>query len=82
MFPNQYVDKVKQDYFFLYSFLKIVLFVRYVEKHVIDRYEKHNNITHNMRFVCCLYRATDTHTEYVEYIASSIQIYLSNRATT
>jgi hypothetical protein len=40
-----------------------------LETHGIAKYGNFNNIKQSIRFVRCLHKARDTHSEYVEYIA-------------
>jgi len=50
------------------------------ETYGTDRPGNHDNIIRNMRFACCLYKARDIDSEFVENIAFPRQKYLLNLA--
>jgi hypothetical protein len=53
-----------------------------VEKHGTARQATDDNIIRRMRFACWITKATDTHTEYVIFIAFPRQKWLRERAST
>jgi hypothetical protein len=54
------VDKIKTHFILNKLYLKIVLFVRYVEKYGRARQAAVDNIIRRMRFACWITKATDT----------------------
>jgi hypothetical protein len=62
-------------------FSKFVPFMRYVEKYGRVRQATDDNIIRRMSFACWITKATDTHSEYVTFIAFQRQQWLRERAS-
>jgi hypothetical protein len=67
---DKFVEKIKQ------LFRKKVCLLDNVEKYGTVRQVTDDNIIRRMRFVCWIPKATDTHSEYVIFIAFSQQQWL------
>jgi hypothetical protein len=57
---------------FKYFFSENCVFMRLFEKCGTAKHETHDNITRRKRFACSLDKATETHSEYVQLIASPL----------
>jgi len=56
------------------------------ENHAVEKYDRvrqatNESITRRMRFVCWITKATDTHSEYVTFIAFPRQQWLRERSS-
>jgi hypothetical protein len=69
---------MKKNFFSITYFLKIRL--KTLETSGTAKYGKLDYIKQTIRFERCLYRARDTHSEYVAYISVSRKKYLLNSA--
>lgn len=75
------IQNEENNFYSIFSFLQIVPVSENVETYGRSKYGKRDNIIRSIRFECFLYKARDTHSEYVEYIAVLLQEYLLNRDT-
>jgi hypothetical protein len=61
VFETEVVEKIKTHFVFNNVFLKIVSFMRYVEKYGRARQAADNNIIGGTRNACWITKATETH---------------------
>jgi hypothetical protein len=82
MFQIEVIEKIKTHILCSVTFfLKIVPFMRYVEKYGRAWQVTDDNTTRRMRFACRITKATDTHSEYVILIAFPRQQWLRERVS-
>jgi nicotinamidase-related amidase len=66
---------------FNYCFRKLYRFGDNVEKHCRAGQVTDDNIVRPMPIACCIPKGTDTHSEYVIFIAFPLQQWLHERAS-
>jgi hypothetical protein len=82
MFQTKVVHKIKTHLFCSITFSpKSCSLWDNVEKYGTARQTRDDNIIRRMRFACWITKATDTHSEYVMFIAFPRQQWLRERAT-
>jgi hypothetical protein len=69
MFQRKVIQKIKTRFFMFSNFsLKILPFMRHMEKYSRAGQAAEDDIIRRMRFACCTTKATNTHSEYVIFI--------------
>ena len=80
MFQTKVIEKIETHFVFNNFFRKLHCSWENVEKCGRAGQATGDNIKRRMRFECCIPRSTNTHSEYVIFIAFSLQQWLHERA--
>ena len=81
MFQKMYRENQKTHFIFNNFVSKIVLFMRYVEKYGRAGQTTDDDTIRLVRFACWINKATNTHSQYVKFIAFPRQQLLHERAS-